>query len=550
MFKIYGVILYRHLIFPYIGVYINIIVKKMTKLKRLLVVFLLCAQSSLGQVDVYTAVPTSPPVTSCTTTFLTVTGLHYAAGYTYLGATVNIVGSVINVSLNYSFAIGISILVPFTQSVDIGMIPGGSYTLNVNGILNGNTYSPYSTSLVSTSCCSAVSSFTSSATSVCVGDFIQFSNTSTGSIGQAWANNSVPVGTTLNYSLFATTPGPLVITLAVTNGTCFDSVSQTIDVLSIPVVDSITVSTASACIGQVIVFNGYSQGSVGASGRKWLKDGVQVGTGAILPSVTSGVGIHTYSFIATNGYCSDTMDIQVEFFAPPSITNFNVGPVSICPGETVNCTSATSGATSLTWKLNNVVSGTGNNFTNVLTTPGNYQYRLVASNGVCADSSSASVTVVNPPAAPNLGADSSYCTGLIVLDAGVASSYLWNDGSTNQYLNVTAAGTYWVTITNSAGCNSTDTIVFTSCLGIEELGNSFVKIAPNPVQDNFEIQFDKSVSETNVSISSASGKVVFNENYLNKKSIQINTVDYESGVYFVAIQSIVGKEVIKIVKQD
>ena len=46
------------------------------------------------------------------------------------------------------------------------------------------------------------------------------------------------------------------------------------------------------------------------------------------------------------------------------------------------------------------------------------------------------------------------------LDAGTAfASYLWSDGSTNQTLSTTNAGTYSVTGTDANGCSSSDSMV-------------------------------------------------------------------------------------------
>lgn len=63
----------------------------------------------------------------------------------------------------------------------------------------------------------------------------------------------------------------------------------------------------------------------------------------------------------------------------------------------------------------------------------------------------------------NLGADTTLCEGSnLLLDAqNPGSTYLWNDGSTNQTLNVTTSGTYDVTVKNAAQCARTDAITVT-----------------------------------------------------------------------------------------
>lgn len=59
----------------------------------------------------------------------------------------------------------------------------------------------------------------------------------------------------------------------------------------------------------------------------------------------------------------------------------------------------------------------------------------------------------------DLGRDTIFCAGTLLLDAGQHSgaSYLWQDGSQNQTFNVTQSGTYYVTVTNSCGLRQ-DTI--------------------------------------------------------------------------------------------
>jgi len=60
----------------------------------------------------------------------------------------------------------------------------------------------------------------------------------------------------------------------------------------------------------------------------------------------------------------------------------------------------------------------------------------------------------------NLGNDTTLNQGSSLnLNAGnTGSTYLWSTGSTSQTINVSTAGAYWVKVTNSGGCYSSDTI--------------------------------------------------------------------------------------------
>ncbi len=70
------------------------------------------------------------------------------------------------------------------------------------------------------------------------------------------------------------------------------------------------------------------------------------------------------------------------------------------------------------------------------------------------------IVTVNPSPIVDLGPDANLCDGVtITLDAGAGFNfYFWSDGSSGQTLDVTTSGTYYVVITDSIGCEGTDTI--------------------------------------------------------------------------------------------
>jgi hypothetical protein len=61
----------------------------------------------------------------------------------------------------------------------------------------------------------------------------------------------------------------------------------------------------------------------------------------------------------------------------------------------------------------------------------------------------------------DLGEDLSFCESY-TLNAGNFMSYVWDDGSTGPMRTVTTSGTYYVSVTNALGCNSSDTINLTA----------------------------------------------------------------------------------------
>lgn len=74
------------------------------------------------------------------------------------------------------------------------------------------------------------------------------------------------------------------------------------------------------------------------------------------------------------------------------------------------------------------------------------------------------IVITNSPApSVDLGADQAICAGAnTTLDAGNAGmTFLWSTGATTQTITVNAAGTYFVKVTNPAGCSTNDTVVVT-----------------------------------------------------------------------------------------
>ena len=140
---------------------------------------------------------------------------------------------------------------------------------------------------------------------------------------------------------------------------------------------------------------------------------------------------------------------QVIKYAPPVI---NLGPDTIiCQGFTLTLDAENIGST-YNWST-----GSTNQTVDISSTQ-NVTVTVTTVDG-CVDSQSRMVNVSDPQI--NLGPDTSICeNSAIVLDAGIpGSTYNWNTGNANQFQSATANNTYSVQLTDSAGCQATDTIV-------------------------------------------------------------------------------------------
>ncbi|MBC5773614.1 gliding motility-associated C-terminal domain-containing protein [Pontibacter sp. KCTC 32443] len=92
-----------------------------------------------------------------------------------------------------------------------------------------------------------------------------------------------------------------------------------------------------------------------------------------------------------------------------------------------------------------------------ITTGGTYSV-TVTENG-CTSVGTISVNAVNPPIV-NLGPDRTICEGeTAVLEATAgAFTYKWSTGATTRSIYTSTEGTYWVQVTNTTGCTTTDEI--------------------------------------------------------------------------------------------
>lgn len=84
-------------------------------------------------------------------------------------------------------------------------------------------------------------------------------------------------------------------------------------------------------------------------------------------------------------------------------------------------------------------------------------YSVTIFDATCHNSDSITINV-NPKPAINLGADTSVCLPYILNVGGNYSSYLWSNGETNSSITISSTGSYFITVTNSNNCISTDSV--------------------------------------------------------------------------------------------
>jgi gliding motility-associated-like protein len=159
----------------------------------------------------------------------------------------------------------------------------------------------------------------------------------------------------------------------------------------------------------------------------------------------------TYWVMVTSIYgCTTTDSINITLYPalPLDLGNDTIA----CEGEQVTLY-AGEGYVTYQWQDNS----TGTEYT--ANTTGIYWVTVTDDKG-CSATDSIVVTFLSQPEV-DLGSDTTICSGEeLILDAGDGFvNYLWQSGDTTQYLIVTQAGTYSVTVDNGCGEASDEIIV-------------------------------------------------------------------------------------------
>lgn len=308
--------------------------------------------------------------------------------------------------------------------------------------------------------------FSSSASTLCVNNFVYFSNASSISSGSInayqwdFANNTS--SNSINASTSHSNAGIYSVSLtAISDSGCVGRYTSPISIQPQPIAQY---TATPVCFGSPSQFISTSTG-VGLS-YLW-----NYGNSVI--STTNTSAYQQYNYPSTGTYstqlvvfntwgCSDTASVTTSVL--PSPTAALGGSVSTC-GTSYTLNSGNSGSSYL-WQPGNQTTQS----IQVLNS-GLYQVSITNTNG-CTGTETVLITL-NALVKPLLGNDSTVC-GSFVLNGGYpGSSYLWNTSSTSQTLLVTSSGTYSVQVTDLNGCVGGDTIsLFINQVPTLSLGNN------------------------------------------------------------------------------
>lgn len=121
--------------------------------------------------------------------------------------------------------------------------------------------------------------FTSSATEVCAGTIVTFTNATTGAIGQVWQEDGITFSNSTNAQRLFNAPGVYFISLIATNGTCADTstiIAITVNQTLVPAVPITSAPQFPACAGTCVTFIATPANGGNAPSYNWSVNGNSV----------------------------------------------------------------------------------------------------------------------------------------------------------------------------------------------------------------------------------------------------------------------------------
>lgn len=324
-----------------------------------------------------------------------------------------------------------------------------------------------------------------SATNVCLGDTVRFTNLSTGNGGTISLNtwnfgDGSPVNNQTSPAYVYSAAGSYQVRLTVTSGACTDDTVITVSVSPAPVAAFSSVVTSGCGSTSVVFTNTTSSSPV----YTW-----NFGDGSPTSSVTNPVhsynstGSYTVTLYAVQGSCSDTLTQTLPITVNVSpISSFST--TSVCLGDSarfINLSSANGGTiTGFTWNFGDGSPTSGiTSPAHFYASPGTYSVQLLVVNGNCTDDTLITVNVNPSPVVAFTPSTTSGCGNTTVQFSNTTTgspAFTWNfgDGNTSSTVNpahtYTTPGTYTVSLIAVQGA-CRDTLIRTN----------LITVAPGPI---------------------------------------------------------------------
>ena len=318
-----------------------------------------------------------------------------------------------------------------------------------------NVDGPYSVQVTNANGCQATSANTNlvvyplptvaaitGANAVCEGSTVVLATATTGG---TWSSSNTAAATISSTGLVTgVAAGNTVFTYTVTDANgCSNSVNAAMTVNAGTTATISASGSTTFCAGGNVTLTA----SPGTS-YEWSN-------GDLNPTITVSATGPYYVIVTNSSGCTATSATTQVVVNPLPVVTAIAGSTEVCLGSTTQLTNATTGGV---WSSSNnnvgTVDATGL-VTSLAAGSTIITYTVTNANG-CTTSVSATVNVNALPAAViSANGATTFCQGSsVTLVATAGTNYLWNNGQFTQSISVDTSGTYFVTITNAAGCTA------------------------------------------------------------------------------------------------
>ncbi|PQJ10688.1 hypothetical protein CJD36_012000 [Flavipsychrobacter stenotrophus] len=336
-------------------------------------------------------------------------------------------------------------------------------------------------------------SATASATTICLGNTLTLTGTSTGAISYSWVGPGSYSAAALNPPGFATTAASAgIYTLTATN-TCGNTSATTasVTIVTVPTAVTASLSATPLCAGDALTLTGAASG---ATSYSWSGPGsysAAVLNPPVITTSTASAGIYTLT--ATN-VCGNTTATTASLVinTVPAAVSATANSTTVCAGDALTLTGGATSSIPVTygWSGPGGYSSSAQNPPVITTTTASAGIYTITATNACGNTTAttASVVVNTVPTAvtatPNATA---LCSGDVLTLTGTATSpitttYSWSgpNGYTSTDLSpvgfttsTLSAGVYTLTATNTCG-NTTAT---TAAIVINTIPSAVTAIA-------------------------------------------------------------------------
>jgi gliding motility-associated-like protein len=238
---------------------------------------------------------------------------------------------------------GFSMALPASADNNPNVKIGFLWINNDDGVGTDPSFAVDDVTLSTPSSGAPVAAFTASATTICAGQGVNFTDNSTGApTSWSWTFPSGTPGTSGSQNpsgITWSTAGTYTVTLTATNSNGSSSSTVVITVNASPTVTA-TANPASICNGQQVTLT-----SSGATTYLWNPGNVGGSSVSVSPTSTT-----TYTVTGTSAGCTDTAQITVVVNPIPTVTAV-ANPATICIGQTTSLTAG--GASTYNWMPGN-----------------------------------------------------------------------------------------------------------------------------------------------------------------------------------------------------